>query len=161
MLCQGSSPLTRGKLGLDRGLRNQRGLIPAHAGKTRGTGESRPSEGAHPRSRGENIIADPIGAVANGSSPLTRGKLDHASRHGRGQGLIPAHAGKTTGKPDLGPGSTAHPRSRGENLMTRFKHSDRHGSSPLTRGKRIPPQGHGEAERLIPAHAGKTGYSRR
>ena len=30
------------------------------------------------------------------------------------------------------------------------------GSSPLTRGKRVPPQGHGEAEGLIPAHAGKT-----
>ena len=30
------------------------------------------------------------------------------------------------------------------------------GSSPLTRGKRVPPQRHGEAEGLIPAHAGKT-----
>ena len=30
------------------------------------------------------------------------------------------------------------------------------GSSPLTRGKRVPPQRDGEAEGLIPAHAGKT-----
>ena len=50
------------------------GLIPAHAGKTSEHSSVSFRGGAHPRSRGENIIADPIGAVANGSSPLTRGK---------------------------------------------------------------------------------------
>ena len=35
------------------------------------------------------------------------------------------------------------------------------GSSPLTRGKRVPPKRHSEIEGLIPAHAGKTPLRRR
>ena len=50
----------------------------------------------------------------------------------------------------------AHPRSRGENRAFGARQVEACGSSPLTRGKRVPPQGHGEAEGLIPAHAGKT-----
>ena len=54
-LCSGSSPLTRGKL-LERGRNPARaGLIPAHAGKTRGRQRGHLQVGAHPRSRGENI----------------------------------------------------------------------------------------------------------
>ena len=50
----GSSPLTRGKLPSYGGHGVPGGLIPAHAGKTRG-GESHVRHGtAHPRSRGEN-----------------------------------------------------------------------------------------------------------
>ncbi len=56
LLCDlwGSSPLTRGKH--DREIEQQRqpGLIPAHAGKTRGRSRSRGRPAAHPRSRGEN-----------------------------------------------------------------------------------------------------------
>ena len=52
----GSSPLTRGKRLLRSRISPRPGLIPAHAGKTRGTGESRPGAGAHPRSRGENAV---------------------------------------------------------------------------------------------------------
>ena len=50
------------------------GLIPAHAGKTGvATGAGR-RKGAHPRSRGENLVADYAAFKAWGSSPLTRGK---------------------------------------------------------------------------------------
>ena len=50
----GSSPLTRGKLGPRVRVRIRRGLIPAHAGKTtvRKILDGMPR--AHPRSRGEN-----------------------------------------------------------------------------------------------------------
>ena len=50
----------------------------------------------------------------------------------------------------------AHPRSRGENIITDANPLSRHGSSPLTRGKRGHGS-HGQVEHgLIPAHAGKT-----
>ena len=50
----GSSPLTRGKREAETGERVLGGLIPAHAGKTRGRGTCRTRPAAHPRSRGEN-----------------------------------------------------------------------------------------------------------
>ena len=75
----GSSPLTRGKHELGaRGL-SSFGLIPAHAGKT-STATARPTRtGAHPRSRGENLRLYGLGAMNEGSSPLTRGKRCGAS----------------------------------------------------------------------------------
>ena len=50
----GSSPLTRGKHALHRVRRDQRRLIPAHAGKTAGDMGQETFRPAHPRSRGEN-----------------------------------------------------------------------------------------------------------
>ena len=50
----GSSPLTRGKRTSSSPTRTHRGLIPAHAGKTRWYAPKRPPSSAHPRSRGEN-----------------------------------------------------------------------------------------------------------
>ena len=91
----GASPLTRGKP-LD-GLRLQRvlGRIPAHAGKTIRCSRSRTECGAHPRSRGENVLPGLPGAVCAGASPLTRGKLWPVPEGFAPAGRIPAHAGKT------------------------------------------------------------------
>ena len=50
---------------------------------------------AHPRSRGENVADVRVARSAEGSSPLTRGKLMSAITQPVGMGLIPAHAGKT------------------------------------------------------------------
>ena len=50
----GSSPLTRGKLPNRVNRSTNRGLIPAHAGKTDWPSVSAVLHGAHPRSRGEN-----------------------------------------------------------------------------------------------------------
>ncbi len=74
MTSRGSSPLTRGKL--SNGLRSpsRPRLIPAHAGKTRGSVISRASTPAHPRSRGENAVFGLAFGLFPGSSPLTRGK---------------------------------------------------------------------------------------
>ena len=173
----GSSPLTRGKLPHGDVELTLARLIPAHAGKTRRRRGSRRAWPAHPRSRGENSKEHPAPPKAAGSSPLTRGKPDRVHALHRRRGLIPAHAGKTSGWRELPDGSAAHPRSRGENgvefdtphalegssPLTRGKHADAvdfpdmaAGSSPLTRGKldmglfRVKETG------LIPAHAGKT-----
>ena len=131
----GSSPLTRGKPHFTPDWQRWNGLIPAHAGKTKGNADPGRIERAHPRSRGENWKTWPVSRSRKGSSPLTRGKQStgHASHdHGR---LIPAHAGKTGWAISIRLLDSAHPRSRGENEMTNVYLGTAGGSSPLTRGK--------------------------
>ena len=153
-----------------------RGLIPAHAGKTSYHPPLRVLEGAHPRSRGENGVADGPCSVVLGSSPLTRGKRvglagwllpgrlipAHAGKTecsptvAHVWGLIPAHAGKTTPS-RCGTGRRgAHPRSRGENALLGAAVGIGGGSSPLTRGKPAVRDVRVHVGGLIPAHAGKT-----
>ena len=135
----GSSPLTRGKRGDGHYPRFPSRLIPAHAGKTLGFHQTESSTWAHPRSRGENVLAAPMIVLIWGSSPLTRGKLHPRARLYACRGLIPAHAGKTLR-------STRIPSSIW-------------GSSPLTRGKLNERRDLTLPEGLIPAHAGKTSTS--
>ena len=157
----GSSPLTRGKPRGARPRAHWRGLIPAHAGKTAQApnGEERPR--AHPRSRGENMRALIRCCGRRGSSPLTRGKPLDARPHAVNEGLIPAHAGKTTWTTPSPLSARAHPRSRGENWDTDRRYHKARGSSPLTRGKPIQYEQKSVQEGLIPAHAGKTGRKTR
>ena len=76
--------------------------------------------------------------LCSGSSPLTRGKLDYGKPRSKGNGLIPAHAGKTSMKCAGSEFAWAHPRSRGENIHRSDKGVAAFGSSPLTRGKHFP-----------------------
>ena len=91
-----------------------------------------------------------------GSSPLTRGKLVGTRHVGPSTGLIPAHAGKTSYRRVGLRSFRAHPRSRGENVVSATLPVGSPGSSPLTRGKRTIERWMRERTRLIPAHAGKT-----
>ena len=111
---------------------------------------------AHPRSRGENPVADIEVTDDAGSSPLTRGKRHDEPIGLITDGLIPAHAGKTLAVPLVETIQRAHPRSRGENpdMSSRLRYE--RGSSPLTRGKHDGPPAPVADVRLIPAHAGKT-----
>ena len=111
----GSSPLTRGKHQRRVLPADYRGLIPAHAGKTRSCSSNPPARGAHPRSRGENSSWDHSRTMFRGSSPLTRGKHALATVFATRRGLIPAHAGKTFFSALSAVLIWAHPRSRGEN----------------------------------------------
>ena len=153
---EGSSPLTRGKRVFRRKLRHTDRLIPAHAGKTTCSARTKTPSRAHPRSRGENAVCFADALMSRGSSPLTRGKLDAVEELVSERRLIPAHAGKTTGRMCRSTCSTAHPRSRGENVRTAQYSPPAGGSSPLTRGKPAAPRSWGRTSRLIPAHAGKT-----
>ena len=155
-LMAGSSPLTRGKQNRASISMPASGLIPAHAGKTRPFRPMRPAVWAHPRSRGENLIPGCLIAPGAGSSPLTRGKLRSGVGSSGAQGLIPAHAGKTSFDGDQGGLRGAHPRSRGENKQARATAMAQEGSSPLTRGKLRARERREMERRLIPAHAGKT-----
>ena len=112
----GSSPLTRGKLGVV-GVRGPVvGLIPAHAGKTSRQADKARVHEAHPRSRGENPLISSKKHPFGGSSPLTRGKRNHYRPTLRDRRLIPAHAGKTAPPSGARVSEPAHPRSRGENF---------------------------------------------
>ena len=157
----GSSPLTRGKR-MDRSLVIlSRRLIPAHAGKTLSATSSQCVDWAHPRSRGENGHPERRVIWKVGSSPLTRGKHAKALTGVILDGLIPAHAGKTSPRPTRQPNRRAHPRSRGENTSAPLNGNWHGGSSPLTRGKRRCTDERRRHRGLIPAHAGKTGRERR
>ena len=154
---QGSSPLTRGKRPRLQPRPHPRGIIPAHAGKTRRPRVGSSARWDHPRSRGENDSGETMLAERWGSSPLTRGKPRPDPHHLENDGIIPAHAGKTHGTWNTGELTGDHPRSRGENFLAVCTCGWRDGSSPLTRGKR---KFNGAGARdggIIPAHAGKTG----
>ena len=152
----GSSPLTRGKPEAGRPGREQGGLIPAHAGKTRAWSWCRWSPAAHPRSRGENVAPRAGVLGVEGSSPLTRGKPNSRSAMTARSRLIPAHAGKTRDEGAATASPRAHPRSRGENQRIKSVAASVTGSSPLTRGKRRSTVERERLRGLIPAHAGKT-----
>ena len=152
----GSSPLTRGKRLELPPLTHNRGLIPAHAGKTVPAGHAVQTTEAHPRSRGENARSPIHDYTKEGSSPLTRGKPVVRACFGALIGLIPAHAGKTPTNAGQRGENRAHPRSRGENSMLGTSLLGTWGSSPLTRGKRSVGGFTWANRRLIPAHAGKT-----
>ena len=153
---EGSSPLTRGKPGGPRRVPARRRLIPAHAGKTVNTLKPTISVPAHPRSRGENAAPRSETSPIAGSSPLTRGKRVLQGDKRVQVRLIPAHAGKTYGLASILEENRAHPRSRGENLVTAVVAGTAAGSSPLTRGKPSSARTRTPIIGLIPAHAGKT-----
>ena len=152
----GSSPRVRGKLPFLRLATHASGLIPARAGKTCGGARSLFRRGAHPRACGENAQCSPRGWDRCGSSPRVRGKPEpRDDRRGVG-GLIPARAGKTTGRCPR-PGSPgAHPRACGENSYPRDLSDRSLGSSPRVRGKLDEPPSPPVLQGLIPARAGKT-----
>ena len=152
----GSSPLTRGKHRPGFGLGLLGGLIPAHAGKTLARGRGLMVSRAHPRSRGENSNRKAPVRPGSGSSPLTRGKHAKPQARPARQGLIPAHAGKTSTYSHTRAHPRAHPRSRGENINATAVEALPAGSSPLTRGKPIRQVIEELPAGLIPAHAGKT-----
>ena len=132
---EGSSPLTRGKLVGARRGDGRRGIIPAHAGKTKGSRPAHSQPWDHPRSRGENHLPGLTHADDGGSSPLTRGKHANVGVRLVEGGIIPAHAGKTAGMHVSISTDRDHPRSRGENQSIAPGATEISGSSPLTRGK--------------------------
>ena len=70
---QGSSPLARGTPATSPHREACVGLIPARAGNTHPAEPTRKASRAHPRSRGEHVIAFLMGSTKSGSSPLARG----------------------------------------------------------------------------------------
>ena len=152
----GSSPRMRGKRVTCDATGIKRRLIPAHAGKTKASTIRTPAWRAHPRACGENFHAASAPVLIAGSSPRMRGKLQIERGLREQVGLIPAHAGKTSGAQRLSGPARAHPRVCGENVMGAVMSCQAMGSSPRMRGK-LKDVGRRKKHRgLIPAHAGKT-----
>ena len=132
----GSSPLARGPLTPWQKKTAVMGLIPARARTTGTRYRTRRRPGAHPRSRGDHNGKKPGATAPAGSSPLARGPLYLHAGGLDGEGLIPARAGTTNAGITIGNVYGAHPRSRGDHVIARFKGFQAGGSSPLARGPR-------------------------
>ena len=85
----------RGKPTVFQKKDSYRGLIPAHAGKTKTETAGGSPYTAHPRACGENEVDSHMHIGKMGSSPRMRGKLRIGKNASPIFGLIPAHAGKT------------------------------------------------------------------
>ena len=97
------------------------------------------------------------GDPGGGSSPLARGGRGAAASPPRPVRLIPAGAGRTSGRVSGWVSQTAHPRWRGEDVSSWPGRATGRGSSPLARGG--PDQSTDIVRQigLIPAGAGRTG----
>ena len=152
----GSSPRVRGKHVFDAFPELLPGLIPACAGKTPIGQCVRSGTSAHPRVCGENDKDPYSDETLSGSSPRVRGKQPAGRQPPPGLGLIPACAGKTHSDFLLLRAWWAHPRVCGENFLLCSDGFWHEGSSPRVRGKHRDFRRCSDAERLIPACAGKT-----
>lgn len=114
---EGSSPLARGKLNVDRLCMRSDGLIPTRAGNMTRPPVRPARPEAHPRSRGEHAGDGEAMTQQVGSSPLARGILDNLHTTCGQPRLIPARAGNMPDSPPQHQETQAHPRSRGEHHL--------------------------------------------
>ena len=132
----GSSPHTRGARHGSVGKATLEGIIPAYAGST--------------------YAAHKTAIEAGGSSPHTRGARGLGGWRGRRRRIIPAYAGSTYERVRRSPRRWDHPRIRGEHPSRALRSLCRSGSSPHTRGARLPLGAPAWAAGIIPAYAGST-----
>ena len=92
----GSPPRMRGKRQRVCISYEQKGITPAHAGKTGQGPASCFSQGDHPRACGENSMRTARKSRESGSPPRMRGKRGPAPQSFGLRGITPAHAGKTS-----------------------------------------------------------------
>ena len=137
------------------GLRCDR-IIPACAGQTATISPGVWWRADHPRLCGANSWATLDSELANGSSPLVRGK--HCGRPEAGQvaRIIPACAGQTGYVIARWLFSSDHPRLCGANSTKGSPLTSVSGSSPLVRGKLLGTLAECEVGGIIPACAGQT-----
>ena len=95
-----------------------------------------------------------------GSSPLSWGQPRIQSTISFDIRIIPTRVGRTEDTVGRLVTARAHPRSHGENKQLLVAAASQRGSSPLTRGKRAARAALRGGVGLIPAHAGKTTFSR-
>ena len=152
----GSSPLSRGiPVGWNTPKVFGR-IIPALAGNTHISHDSRELQTDHPRSRGEYSVRFPRAHAGRGSSPLSRGILGLPPENSGLGRIIPALAGNTVANCRCEVVVKDHPRSRGEYCRPPRWRLEPHGSSPLSRGIQSPCRRGAKGMRIIPALAGNT-----
>ena len=133
-LCLGSSPRMRGTHGDVIGEIRAAGIIPAHAGNTLRSLGSLSANRDHPRACGEHRTMTPIRPFARGSSPRMRGTQNVSFLCCSTSGIIPAHAGNTSGILVCLRMAGDHPRACGEHVLSDAAFVRSQGSSPRMRG---------------------------
>ncbi len=151
----GSSPRVRGDLPRREPCSDERGLIPACAGRPLTDEGGRCRSRAHPRVCGATDSSIGVPAPASGSSPRVRGDRGHASATPRHRGLIPACAGRPRSPPHAGGSRRAHPRVCGATWALSSFCRTTTGSSPRVRGDPARGCGPCRGAGLIPACAGR------
>ena len=152
----GSSPRMRGTLYRKLDVDSFTGIIPAHAGNTNAILACLRMDGDHPRACGEHKHPGLLKASGRGSSPRMRGTRSPAPA-GRVQGgIIPAHAGNTSGSEQRECTRRDHPRACGEHRGDDMTNGTTPGSSPRMRGTHTTVCERGQEFGIIPAHAGNT-----
>ena len=152
----GSPPRMRGKARCQVRRDQWRGITPAHAGKSRVQGLL-PAEGRdHPRACGEKYTTQKKRRDRQGSPPRMRGKVSAFLAGITTEGITPAHAGKSSMLVVCLKSQRDHPRACGEKPTCPGPASGSPGSPPRMRGK-VPLKAEGyDADRITPAHAGKS-----
>ena len=157
----GSPPHTRGTLDIKIDLKDLKRLTPAHAGNILSSRLKAASNKAHPRTRGEHIVAANTTAYYSGSPPHTRGTFCQQIRFNSRHRLTPAHAGNMLHHIRRCTLHRAHPRTRGEHPTRFFPVLHPKGSPPHTRGTCQLFHRKENTIRLTPAHAGNMAPRRR
>ena len=158
---RGSSPHTRGaRISHHCHLRPVR-IIPAYAGSTRDRAIRRHPPTDHPRIRGEHGMSFRRRTWTSGSSPHTRGAPALDVGGAQLDGIIPAYAGSTLRNAYKLTKLEDHPRIRGEHRPGAHLDERLCGSSPHTRGARLPNFPASPKIWIIPAYAGSTRLARR
>ena len=152
----GSSPHTRGALGLFLCVAVGHRIIPAYAGSTTKTFSPPRAARDHPRIRGEHMPWGEGEKQHPGSSPHTRGALLGHLEVRVYPGIIPAYAGSTSTSARGSSARADHPRIRGEHRPRVPGVSFHAGSSPHTRGARQARPARPAQVGIIPAYAGST-----
>ena len=152
----GSPPHTRGKDFRGISEDSDKGITPAHAGKSQCSGRRTMLPRDHPRTRGEKSSIRATSVFGLGSPPHTRGKDLTNAWVSAIIRITPAHAGKRRAVDNYSGIEKDHPRTRGEKAVLSFPWMFLSGSPPHTRGKveraifKTPSHG------ITPAHAGKS-----
>ena len=155
-LQKGSSPRVRGRVAFLEVSMVSRGIIPAGAGKRIAAIAATVAGRDHPRGCGEEPLWTLWVIKGQGSSPRVRGR-DSTRRHTRfRQGIIPAGAGKRSGRTTSMARRRDHPRGCGEELPALRISPPGEGSSPRVRGRVYGKHADRERYRIIPAGAGKS-----
>ena len=110
----GSPPHMRGKGAWSMMTAKEYGITPAHAGKSYKLPVLRRPCRDHPRTCGEKCCAAHSFSPCPGSPPHMRGKDHENGRLLSGQGITPAHAGKSVTTVSGGCAFRDHPRTCGE-----------------------------------------------
>ena len=130
----GSSPRMRGSHSASFIFSPPSWIIPAHAGLTLLREYDVVSGRDHPRACGAHLLRFLRKLKKMGSSPRMRGSPDREAGRGTRDGIIPAHAGLTSGKCSKKNLHRDHPRACGAHFLLGFLTFGYLGSSPRMRG---------------------------